>query len=286
MNHDDPFVENADLVRAIEDAPPRGDIAIPSHALFVLERARRDALQAKGVASPVVVSMDKPGLPSVLSATSDRSSYAGGSRSNLLRWAAILVALGVVTWFVLPRGTPPANVAHTFPSANVALTFPPANVALTSPPANVALTSPPANVALASPPANVALTSPTANVALTSSTANVARTSSTANVALTSPTATISDTQPVIAWTSKDKPDQKYDVWILPAEGDYLKAPTLFIAKGVKSPVAFASMKPGKDVADTALKAGIDYRVLICLADAGRMAGVPVSFTVKPAPAP
>ena len=241
MNHDDPFVENADLVRAIEDAPPRGDIAIPSHALFVLERARRDALQAKGVASPVVVSMDKPGLPSVLSATSDRSSYAGGSRSNLLRWAAILVALGVVTWFVLPRGTPPANVA---------------------------------------------LTSPTANVALTSSTANVARTSSTANVALTSPTATISDTQPVIAWTSKDKPDQKYDVWILPAEGDYLKAPTLFIAKGVKSPVAFASMKPGKDVADTALKAGIDYRVLICLADAGRMAGVPVSFTVKPAPAP
>jgi hypothetical protein len=214
MNHDDPFVENADLVRAIEDAPPRGDIAIPSHALFVLERARRDALQAKGVASPAVVSMDKPGLPSVLSATSDRSSYAGGSRSNLLRWAAILVALGVVTWLVLPRGTP------------------------------------------------------------------------TANVALTSPTATISDTQPVIAWTSKDKPDQKYDVWILPAEGDYLKAPTLFIAKGVKSPVAFASMKPGKDVADTALKAGIDYRVLICLADAGRMAGVPVSFTVKPAPAP
>jgi hypothetical protein len=214
MNHDDLFVENADLVRAIEDAPPRGDIAIPSHALFVLERARRDALQAKGVASPAVVSMDKPGLPSVLSATSDRSSYAGGSRSNLLRWAAILVALGVVTWLVLPRGTP------------------------------------------------------------------------TANVALTSPTATISDTQPVIAWTSKDKPDQKYDVWILPAEGDYLKAPTLFIAKGVKSPVAFASMKPGKDVADTALKAGIDYRVLICLADAGRMAGVPVSFTVKPAPAP
>jgi len=214
MNHDDPFVENADLVRAIEDAPPRGDIAIPSHALFVLERARRDALQAKGVASPAVVSMDKPGLPSVLSATSDRSSYAGGSRSNLLRWAAILVALGVVTWLVLPRGTP------------------------------------------------------------------------TANVALTSPTATISDTQPVIAWTSKDKPDQKYDVWILPAEGDYLKAPTLFIAKGVKSPVAFASMKPGKDVADTALKAGIDYRVLICLADAGRMAGVPVSFTVKPATAP
>ena len=214
MNHDDPFVENADLVRAIEDAPPRGDIAIPSHALFVLERARRDALQAKGVASPADVSMDKPGLPSVLSATSDRSSYAGGSRSNLLRWAAILVALGVVTWLVLPRGTP------------------------------------------------------------------------TANVALTSPTATISDTQPVIAWTSKDKPDQKYDVWILPAEGDYLKAPTLFIAKGVKSPVAFASMKPGKDVADTALKAGIDYRVLICLADAGRMAGVPVSFTVKPATAP
>jgi len=207
MNHDDLFVENADLVRAIEDAPPRGDIAMPPGMLFGLERVRRDALQAKGAASPSVVSKDKPRLPSVLSRASGRSTSAG-SRTNLLRWAAILVALGVVTWLLLPRSTP------------------------------------------------------------------------TAQVALTSPAAAISDTQPVIAWTSKDKPGQKYDVWILPAGGDYLKAPALFIAKGVTSPVAFISMKPGKDLTDTALKAGMDYRVLICLADAGRMAGVPVEFKV------
>ncbi|MFZ4593615.1 MAG: hypothetical protein ACOYOF_05125 [Verrucomicrobiaceae bacterium] len=206
MNHDDPFVENADLVRAIEDAPPRGDIPLPQRQLFKLERARRDALRTKGVTSPILTK-DKPRLPSVLSRASGRSTSAG-SGTNLLRWAAILVALGVVIWLVLPRSTP------------------------------------------------------------------------TANVALTSPAATISETQPVIAWTSKDKPGQKYDVWILPAEGDYLTAPALFKAEKVTSPVAFTAMKPGKDITDTALKSGMDYRVLICLADAGRMAGVPVSFRV------
>lgn len=206
MNHDDPFVENADLVRAIEDAPPRGDIPMPQSPLFILERARRDALRAKGVTSPILTK-DKPRLPSVLSRASSRSTSAG-SRTNLLRWAAILVALGVVTWLVLPRTTP------------------------------------------------------------------------TAQVALTSPAAAISDTQPVIAWTSKDKPGQKYDVWILPADGDHLTAPALFKAEKVTSPIAFTAMKPGKDITDTALKAGMDYRVLICLADAGRMAGVPVEFKV------
>jgi hypothetical protein len=104
----------------------------------------------------------------------------------------------------------------------------------------------------------------------------------TARVVITSPGDEISETQPRIAWTSKDKPGQKYDVWILPAEGDHLTAPALFVAKGVTSPVSFDKLQPSPDSADTALQPGTDYRVLVCLADAGRMAGVPIPFRVKP----
>ena len=110
---------------------------------------------------------------------------------------------------------------------------------------------------------------------------------STARVGVTSPGDEITDTRPTIAWTSKDKPGQKYDVWILPAEGDFRDpnaAPTLFKAERVTSPVAFASFKPGKGIAATSLQPGTDYRVLVCLADAGRLAGVPVPFKVKPTP--
>lgn len=106
----------------------------------------------------------------------------------------------------------------------------------------------------------------------------------TARVVITSPGDVISETQPRIAWTSKDAPGQKYDVWILPAEGDHLTAPALFVAKSVTSPVSFTQLQPGAEAAATALQPGTDYRVLVCLADAGRMAGVPVPFKVKPAP--
>lgn len=108
----------------------------------------------------------------------------------------------------------------------------------------------------------------------------------TARVVITSPGDEISDTRPTVAWNSKDKPGQKYDVWILPAEGDFrdaAAAPTLFKAEGVTSPVAFDVFKPGQGVSDSALKPGTEYRVLVCLADAGRLAGVPVPFKIKPA---
>jgi hypothetical protein len=101
-----------------------------------------------------------------------------------------------------------------------------------------------------------------------------------ARVVITSPGDVISDTRPRIAWTSKDKPGQNYDVWILPAEGDHLTAPALFVAKSVTSPVRFEQLQPGLGL-DTSLQSGVDYRVLVCLADAGRTAGVPVPFTVK-----
>jgi len=105
---------------------------------------------------------------------------------------------------------------------------------------------------------------------------------STARVVITSPGDEISATQPTIAWNSKDQPGQKYDVWILPAAGDHLTMPALFVGKSVTSPVSFAQLQPGKDHAETALLANTDYRVLVCLAEAGRIAGVPIPFRVKP----
>jgi hypothetical protein len=112
-------------------------------------------------------------------------------------------------------------------------------------------------------------------------------TTPTARIVVTSPGDEITDTRPSIAWTSKDEPGQKYDVWILPEEGDFrdaAAAPTLFKAERVTSPVDFISFKPGKGVAATTLQPGTNYRVLVCLADAGRIAGVPIPFKVKTAP--
>lgn len=184
MNSDDPFHENADLIRAIEDAPPRGGMQVPERVLFDLEETR--------------------------SAARRRHSSFIIRHSSFLRLAAVLTFFAGLTWLIMPHGVP------------------------------------------------------------------------TAHVTLTSPGDEITSTQPVIAWNSQDQPGQKYDVWILPAEGDHLTAPVLFVTKGVTSPVAFDSLKPGKGITDTALQPGTDYRVLVCLADAGRMAGVPVPFKVKP----
>jgi|JI10StandDraft_1071094.scaffolds.fasta_scaffold187753_4 hypothetical protein len=108
----------------------------------------------------------------------------------------------------------------------------------------------------------------------------IPRSPPTAHVVITSPGDEVIDTRPTIAWSSKDKPGQKYDVWILPAEGDHLTAPVLFVAKNVASPVAFSQLKPGPTTTTADLQPGTDYRVLVCLADAGRMAGVPVPFRV------
>lgn len=105
----------------------------------------------------------------------------------------------------------------------------------------------------------------------------------TARVVITSPADEITDTAPRIAWNSKDKPGQKYDVWILPGGADHLSAPALFVAKSVTSPLRFEDMQhgPGAGAGQVVLQPGTDYQVLVCLADAGRMAGVPVPFRVK-----
>lgn len=103
-----------------------------------------------------------------------------------------------------------------------------------------------------------------------------------ARVVITSPGDEIEDAKPRITWNSKDKLGQKYDVWILPGGADPLTAPALFVAKSVTSPLRFEDMQPGAGQAS--LQAGGTYQVLVCLADSGRMAGVPVPFRVKAIP--
>ncbi len=105
-----------------------------------------------------------------------------------------------------------------------------------------------------------------------------------------SPAGTVDTTRPEIAW--ENAPGKKYNVWILPSQGDYTTAPALFVAKGVRSPLPFSALKPGKDTPpdETELKADADYRLLVCYDDAGdpgpgeRIAGTPVPFKVAPAP--
>lgn len=105
-----------------------------------------------------------------------------------------------------------------------------------------------------------------------------------ARVTITSPGDLITTTRPTIAWTSKDRPSQRYDVWVLPEEGDHLTVAPLLVAEDVTSPVSFETLRPegaeqsGKE---GELETGRAYRVLVCLADGGRMAGTPVPFRVK-----
>jgi hypothetical protein len=80
-------------------------------------------------------------------------------------------------------------------------------------------------------------------------------------------------------WDNAADQNQKYDVWILPAEGSQKDAPALFQAKGVRSPVAFSELQ-AIDAAKGAkeLQPGKPYRMLVCLANLGRLAGITVPF--------
>jgi hypothetical protein len=172
MNPDppDPFRENADLVRAFEDVPPRGDVPMPDSVRFSVERVRREALARR---------------------------RTGGWATTFKIAAAVAILAGSALFF-LPRST------------------------------------------------------------------------ATARVTIVSPGDVVPETTPVVAWNSKDRPEQRYDVWILPGEGDHLTVPAVFVAQNVTSPVPIT----------TALTAGQSYRVLVCLAGIGRTAGTPVPFRV------
>ena len=107
------------------------------------------------------------------------------------------------------------------------------------------------------------------------------------DIAILSPRGETGFTQPTIAWDAA--PDQRYDVWILPAQGNHLDVPALFVANGVRPPVALAALKPGPAFKDQpnpplSLEPGTDYRVLVCFADAGRIAGIAVPFRTSAKP--
>ena len=107
------------------------------------------------------------------------------------------------------------------------------------------------------------------------------------DIAILSPRGETGFTQPAIAWDAA--PDQRYDVWILPAQGNHLEVPALFVANGVRPPVALAALKPGPALKGQpnppqSLEAGTDYRVLVCFADAGRIAGIAVPFRTSVRP--
>lgn len=110
--------------------------------------------------------------------------------------------------------------------------------------------------------------------------------SSAAAVTVLAPRGVTGVTEPVLDW--EVRPGQRYDVWILPAEGNHVEAPALYTAKDVEPPVRFGALQPGpglnerREKAAPALLPGRDYRLLVCLANASRVAGVAVPFRTAP----
>lgn len=92
--------------------------------------------------------------------------------------------------------------------------------------------------------------------------------------------ATRSDaSNPTFVWENSADKDQLYDVWVLPAEGDAEKAPALFKAENVRSPVKLAAMQPGKGSTAPRLEKDKPHRILVCLASVGKFGGDAVPFT-------
>jgi len=90
-------------------------------------------------------------------------------------------------------------------------------------------------------------------------------------------------TQPTLVW--ENAPQQDYDVWILPEGSDQKTAPALFAARRVRSPLPFASLRPGPAnvLGARELQPGTPYLALVCLTGHGRLAGVTVAFKTAPA---
>jgi hypothetical protein len=78
---------------------------------------------------------------------------------------------------------------------------------------------------------------------------------------------------------------QLYDVWVLPSDGPFEKVAAIFETKGVRSPVSFDRLVTAKPSPSgpRGLEPGKDYRLLVCIAGAGRIAGTAVPFSTSPA---
>jgi hypothetical protein len=77
-------------------------------------------------------------------------------------------------------------------------------------------------------------------------------------------------TRPVFAWTNDADLEQQYDLWVLPPDGPHEEVKPLFTKKAVRSPVTMEG---------TTLEKEKPYRLLVCLANAGKFAGEPIPFT-------
>jgi len=101
---------------------------------------------------------------------------------------------------------------------------------------------------------------------------------------LLAPTGETSRTEPLIVWENAPDPTQLYDVWVLPPDGPFEKVPAIYEAKEVRSPVAFDQLAPAPGSgAPRDLQPGKDYRLLVCIARAGRIAGTAAPFSTSPA---
>ena len=92
------------------------------------------------------------------------------------------------------------------------------------------------------------------------------------------PTGETGTQSPLIVWENATEPEQKYDVWILPKDGTQKDAEALFVSKGVRSPLELSQMKAAS--AGLELSPDEDYRVLVCYADKGRLAGTASPFKI------
>ena len=96
------------------------------------------------------------------------------------------------------------------------------------------------------------------------------------------PTGETGTKSPLIVWENAKEPDQKYDVWILPKDGSQKDAEALFVSKGVRSPLEFSRMKAAR--AGMELEPEKDYRILVCYAEEGRLAGTASAFSLSSDP--
>jgi hypothetical protein len=101
---------------------------------------------------------------------------------------------------------------------------------------------------------------------------------------LLAPTGETSRTEPLIVWENAPDPSQLYDVWVLPPEGPFEKVAAIYESKGVRSPVAFDRLAPTTSASETTrgLQPGKNYRLLVCISKAGRIAGTAVPFSTSP----
>jgi hypothetical protein len=275
MNEDDVLSENLDLLEGIENVRPAGLEKLPESLLFALERARLEALEV-------------------------RRRTAQGKVSWMLRIAAVVFCAGL-GWFWVRDGSLEEMLQLTSrpgavsPSTNGDLDYSqllkeipfPEELEGTGNGGYSALLKEMESAMAGKSGPQAARQDPSLKRPSVAQPAQGSQDAvSVAQVSVIFPIGAMVGTRPTVEWSSRDKPGQMYDVWILSASGDYRSAPGLFKAEKVVSPVEFSAFKRGRPEQGDALEPGMEYRLLVCLAGKGRLAGVPLPFRVAPKSSP